>query len=423
MLVLTAVGNPEGGRFVRPVLFEFAMLDKKRALLFIGREDLAEPVVLELALDRAALRESLGHSGAHRWPDNAEFGVWQELLGALLEPVAEWSQPGDVVWFVPHAELHAVPLHALKLPGGSLIDRNPVCYTPSASLMSHCRDRRSERRSSVLVAADSRSDRRLRYAALEAREVAAAFDHAIVHLGDEATLTTIDEDLSSKQPAIDVLHLACHAEFDDMDAMESAIALAGQERLTAHRLARFRTEVSLISLSACGSGRTRLVPGDELLGLSRAAFAAGAAALVVSLWSVEELSTALLMREFYRGLGTGMGTAEALRAAQRHVRDLTVRDLSRWCAEVRAAAAEAGECELVARLDLDLAHAAYLGRDFESALSRYRTLAAAGPNSEAEAGVLYSRRALRHPLPPDDTRRPYADPHYWAPFILIGDWL
>ena len=72
---------------------------------------------------------------------------------------------------------------------------------------------------------------------------------------------------------------------------------------------------ALITLSACESGRSQILGGDEILGLSRAFLGAGAAALAVSLWLVEDKTTALLMADWYQRLQQH-GMAAALRAAQ-----------------------------------------------------------------------------------------------------------
>ena len=56
--------------------------------------------------------------------------------------------------------------------------------------------------------------------------------------------------------------------------------------------------------------------GDELLGLMRAFLYAGAATLVLSLWAVEDRSTALLMEHFYQALVSGKTKGAALQAAQ-----------------------------------------------------------------------------------------------------------
>ena len=41
---------------------------------------------------------------------------------------------------------------------------------------------------------------------------------------------------------------------------------------------------------------------------------------MASLWPVEDVSTSLLMTEFYRGLKAGLGRAKALKMAQQKVR-------------------------------------------------------------------------------------------------------
>jgi CHAT domain-containing protein len=73
----------------------------------------------------------------------------------------------------------------------------------------------------------------------------------------------------------------------------------------------------LVVLSACQSGLGRLSAGEGVLGLQRAFQAAGARSLVVSLWSVSDAATSVLMEQFYTNLWRKkMGTLEALRQAQ-----------------------------------------------------------------------------------------------------------
>jgi CHAT domain-containing protein len=60
-----------------------------------------------------------------------------------------------------------------------------------------------------------------------------------------------------------------------------------------------------------------VAPGEELIGLARGFFSAGTPSLLVSLWTVDDASTAELMTAFYQGLGSGLGPADALAQAQR----------------------------------------------------------------------------------------------------------
>ncbi len=58
----------------------------------------------------------------------------------------------------------------------------------------------------------------------------------------------------------------------------------------------------LVTLSACETGLSGRLAGDELAGLSQALLYAGASSLLVGLWSVNAWTTASLMVDFYRRL-------------------------------------------------------------------------------------------------------------------------
>lgn len=73
---------------------------------------------------------------------------------------------------------------------------------------------------------------------------------------------------------------------------------------------------SLVTISACESGLGRIARGDEIMGLSRSFFSAGADGLVMSLWPVADDSTELLMTTFYGELSRGSELIDALQKAQ-----------------------------------------------------------------------------------------------------------
>ena len=60
--------------------------------------------------------------------------------------------------------------------------------------------------------------------------------------------------------------------------------------------------------------------GDELLGLQRGLFCAGASSLLLSLWDVHDQSTAELMRSFYKGYTETGNMALSLQDAMKHLR-------------------------------------------------------------------------------------------------------
>jgi CHAT domain-containing protein len=126
--------------------------------------------------------------------------------------------------------------------------------------------------------------------------------------------------LQSASSGCDVLHLACHGLFRSDNPMFSSLKLH-DGWVTAADVMRLDLGGALVTLSACESGRNEVFAGDELIGLTRAFLGVGASTLVVSLWVVQDETTASLMEKYYERLGAGAGAAEALRAAQLEIKD------------------------------------------------------------------------------------------------------
>ena len=74
----------------------------------------------------------------------------------------------------------------------------------------------------------------------------------------------------------------------------------------------------MLILSACETGE-----GDdrEVLGIAGLAAQSGIRSTLASLWSIDDSSTAELMKQFYKGLTSGLTKAEALQQAQLYLLD------------------------------------------------------------------------------------------------------
>jgi CHAT domain-containing protein len=86
--------------------------------------------------------------------------------------------------------------------------------------------------------------------------------------------------------------------------------------LQVYEIFNLKLNAELVVLSACETGLGKEVKGEGLIGLTRAFLYAGTPSVAVSLWKVEDRSTAELMTRFYRHLKDGRTKAEALRQAQ-----------------------------------------------------------------------------------------------------------
>ena len=87
--------------------------------------------------------------------------------------------------------------------------------------------------------------------------------------------------------------------------------------LQMYEIFNLKLNADLVVLSACETGLGKEVKGEGLIGLTRAFLYAGAPSLIVSLWKIQDRSTAELMVELYRALKNGrLSKAEALRQSK-----------------------------------------------------------------------------------------------------------
>ena len=80
-------------------------------------------------------------------------------------------------------------------------------------------------------------------------------------------------------------------------------------------LPTFCMKADLVVMSACQTAIGQIRRGDEIVGLTRAFLYAGSNAVLGSLWSVSDVATSVLMKEFYSNI-KDLDQAEALRKAQ-----------------------------------------------------------------------------------------------------------
>ncbi|MAE71336.1 MAG: hypothetical protein CME06_12825 [Gemmatimonadetes bacterium] len=235
----------------------------------------------------------------------------------LLAPFANEIGAARTLFIAPHGPLHAAPFPALLLDGAPLATHIETAIVPSASVLRSlaARGRGASPGAPPLICAVADED-------------APAFEHEArevkLLLGEDAQLlegasATPARLLAGARDASH-LHIACHGEFDGASPMASALSLAGG-KLTAADLYRARIAGPLVVLSGCETGRSRVRPGDELLGLLRGILFAGAGAVVASLWRVDDRAAADLMGALYRHLKSGAPAAAALRHAQLEIRE------------------------------------------------------------------------------------------------------
>ncbi|MBI4874938.1 MAG: CHAT domain-containing protein [Acidobacteria bacterium] len=237
----------------------------------------------------------------------------RDLHRQLIQPILDDLRAEHLI-VAPHGFLHYLPFHALLDGTRSLGDRFSISYTPSASVYYLCCTKkvRAGDHSLVLGVPDPSAP----HIQDEVNAVASSLPHAEVFLGAEAT----QDLLRYKGADSRYVHIATHGFFRQDNPMFSSIRL-GNSQLSLFDLYQLNLSSELVTLSGCGTGLNVVVGGDELLGLVRGLLYAGAQGVLVTLWDVNDQSTAEFMKRFYRQLGTCKNKAVALQKAMQEIRE------------------------------------------------------------------------------------------------------
>ena len=240
------------------------------------------------------------------------MGHLESLYTELIAPLRPHLRAQRLV-VVPHGALHFLPFHALRNGDEYIGDAYTVSYAPSATVFALCQQKATtETRSSLVLGIP---DDRAPQIVTEVQAVSALLPQAELYLGEQATATVLRE----KGPETGLLHIATHGVYRQDNPMFSGIRL-GDGYVNLYDLYQLRLGAKLVTLSGCATGMNFVAAGDELLGLQRGLFCAGATSLLLSLWDVHDRSTAELMQEFYRSYIQSDDMALSLRSAMRNLR-------------------------------------------------------------------------------------------------------
>ena len=202
-----------------------------------------------------------------------------------------------------------------------------------------------------------------------------------IEIDEQFTTQAVRDIELSKIP---VVHIASHFSFDpfDVDGSKSFLLL-GKGKMTVQEMSvksNLFSNVDLLALSACDTATGSSDNGKEVEGFAYVAQNLGAKAVLASLWQVADTGTDELMIRFYelRRNDPQLTKGEAFRQAQLEML--------------------LGEKETRAKL-----------ADTDGAPLRSELVALSGEKIEL---TRYEK----------DLKHPFAHPHFWASFVLIGNW-
>jgi tetratricopeptide (TPR) repeat protein len=282
--------------------------------------------------------------------------VGEEWFGALWPRLAGRSR----LWLIPHGPLVGLPPALLRdAQGVAFVDRFDVVLLPSASVWQRAaaapRQALSRSRALFFGGLPADAPTHARFARLPALFAATrelercpkllpASDLLVGARAREAALHQLAQ--NGRLSRYGLLHFSTHALSDAVRPGRSALmaiadppatawsafvaTAASDGALSAIEIAdTWRLRAELVTLSACETALGREIAGEGYVGIAQSFLQAGARALLISQWAVDDEATSLLMEEFYRRWWRdGEDPAAALRSAQRHVRGLDAGRLS-----------------------------------------------------------------------------------------------
>jgi CHAT domain-containing protein/lipopolysaccharide biosynthesis regulator YciM len=246
----------------------------------------------------------------------------KKLYTWLIAPVRAKLNAYSELVIIPHSNLHVLPFHALMDHREKfLVEEFVIQYAPSASVLFYCANRPVPSGNSFLGLALGNLALG-EYAALpgtevEVNHVSRLYTNTDIKTNEAFSETYLKDNIGSHG----YVHLATHGTFNSRQPLYSYLLMAptgdNDGRLTVEEIFGLTVQSKVVTLSACETGLGELSEGDELTGLSRAFIYAGAPGVIVSLWKVDDATTAWLMVRFYQYVQGGFNLSESLTFAQR----------------------------------------------------------------------------------------------------------
>jgi len=199
----------------------------------------------------------------------------------------------------------------------------------------------------------------------------------VVYLNEQFTISALNEAIIRRDP---VLHIASHFKFQPGDVDDSFLLLGDGTELTLKMLEENNynlSKVDLLTLSACETAMGgKNARGKEIESFGVMAQLKGAKSVMATLWQVSDISTGLFMKQFYNVHNTQKMLTKA---------------------------------EVLQQIQIS-----FLNGLVKQQETNIQTRG---------SSIFHTKTNVPENKINNDINKNYSHPYYWAPFILIGNWL
>jgi len=254
----------------------------------------------------------------------------------LLELIDRHLQAIDELIIEPHLLLHQIPFAALPIGYQEyLADRFLIRYTPSCQILDFCHQRPNVDIHLLKYGTVEDATDDLPCARFEGDRIAEIYNIPVEKRLIGSSQAT-RENYRQLAQEVQVLHSCHHAQSRLDNPLESEVILAdgnitlGQLMSPSWRL----PNLIEVFLSCCETNLGTPTLSDDIFTLSTGFLCAGARSVVSSLWSVNDLATALFSIFYYEQRKLSKNLPEALRQAQIKLREFRKADLEEMSQQV-----------------------------------------------------------------------------------------
>lgn len=251
----------------------------------------------------------------------------QALYNSLIAPIKRYLPPNGTLVFTLDTSFQSLPMGLLHDGKDYLLKH----YNIAETLGSKVRQPKllPKKQLRALIAGLSKSSPSLKAAnahdsltelpsvVQEVANVKEQTNSSLLLLNEEFTYKRFLEEVNTE--SFPIIHLTTHAQFSSVPQLtmffswDKPINLLEFDSLLKQKNQINEDTIELLVLSACQTAKGNK---RSALGIAGIAAQAGARSTIATLWRVDDNSTALLMKEFYKELKDGKTKAGALRLAQ-----------------------------------------------------------------------------------------------------------
>ena len=278
--------------------------------------------------------------------ENNNFNSGLELYSLLFNN--EQLENDHNIIIVPDDILHFLPFETLKTKTYKwLVENNAISYAPSVSSLEELINNKknindkpkkdflgfgnprlpeinstnNQKNTTDIHYIDNFSLSDLKFSSIEVDRIGSLFKKKNTSILKE--MNANEESLKkSSISEYKIIHFASHALIDNVRPDRSSILLSLDNNpkedglLQTREIYNLSLNADLVTISACSSGLGQLIKGEGIIGLNRAFFYAGASAVLMSLWAINDRATFHLMEKFYQHLNSSKSITQSLTQAK-----------------------------------------------------------------------------------------------------------